>query len=58
MKRLALILITAFTMSGCCALFCEPTICDEGTVAKPDAGSEVVERDGKPALYGGRCEAE
>ena len=58
MIRIILLCVTSFAMTGCCSLFCEPTICDEGTVAVPDGGTEIVERDGKPALYGGSCVAE
>lgn len=58
MKRSILLSIVVLTMSGCCSLFCEPTICDDGTVAVPDAGSQIVERDGKDALYGGTCQVE
>ncbi|MGI9271214.1 MAG: hypothetical protein ACR2QT_05525 [Woeseiaceae bacterium] len=47
----ALLLISALSLSGCCT----PTICADGTMVDPDAGGEIVERDGKPAVHGGQC---
>ena len=57
MKKILLLFVTSFAMTGCCAMFCEPTICDGDVQPDPDGGGRVVDRDGQTALYGGKCVA-